>query len=129
MLATMMHVLLADNQPKVRSALRFFLKEILVFSVIDEADNGQHLLQLAKTTQPDLILLDWELPGLPVRKLLPDIRQQTPQSHIIVLSSRMEAEQAALTADIDAFISKSIPPDQLRLILLKLKANVNPISI
>ena len=45
--------------------------------------------------------------------LLPALRQACPALSVIVLSGRPEAEDAALAAGADAFISKADPPEQL----------------
>lgn len=108
-----MRVLLADDQPQVRSALRLFLEQDDVWQVVAEAANSESLLAQTQTSQPDLVLLDWELPGMSTIELLAQLRHCLPHLFVIVLSSRFEARQAALEAGSDAFISKSSPPRQL----------------
>ncbi|MDM8519841.1 response regulator transcription factor [Anaerolineales bacterium HSG6] len=113
----LMRVLLADDRSQVRSALRFLLEQETNLQVVGEAINATGLLQQLQTSQPDLVLLDWELPGMPITNLLTALRQQTPQVQIVVLSSRLEARPAALAAGIEMFISKGNPPEQLLSIL------------
>lgn len=108
-----MRVLLADAQPKVRSALRMLLKHEPGLKVIGEADDGEHLLARILSARPDLILLDWELPGLSDIGSLPALRTHNSNLSIIVLSGRPEVRQKALTAGASAFISKIDPPEQL----------------
>jgi DNA-binding NarL/FixJ family response regulator len=71
------------------------------------------LLDWAKAAQPDLVLLDWELPGLPAVSLLPLLQSHRPGLHVIALSGQPEARQAALEAGADAFVSKGDPPEGL----------------
>ena len=59
----MMNILLADDQPQVRSALRLLLEQELEVQIAGEAANALDLLLQAKTVHPDAILVDWELPG------------------------------------------------------------------
>ena len=66
-----MRVLLADDQPQVRSALRLLLEEEPGLSVVDEVVSAGELLSRVEVTCPDLILLDWELPGLRPGETLP----------------------------------------------------------
>jgi len=66
-----------------------------------------------KTTCPDLVLLDWELPGLAGPRLLITLRATCPDLLVIVLSGRPGAQRAALAAGADAFASKSDPPERL----------------
>ncbi len=108
-----MRVLLADDQTRVRSALRMLLKEELELSVVGEAAEAADLLAQMKLTHPDLVLLDWELPGLSAIDSLPTLRKTCPGLVVIALSGRPEARRAALTAGADAFVSKIDPPEQL----------------
>jgi DNA-binding NarL/FixJ family response regulator len=108
-----MRVLLADDQSKVRAALRLLLEEELGLSVIGEAAEAEDLLAQVQAMQPDLMLLDWELPGLRTDDHLPALRRLCPCLKIIVLSGQPEARRAALAAGTDAFVSKGDPPERL----------------
>ena len=107
-----MRILLADDQPQVRSALRLLLEHESGVKVVGEALNAKDLLQLTQNIQSDLLLLDWELPGLDVSDLLTMLRADYPCLSIVALSGHMEAQQAALDAGVDAFISKAHPPEK-----------------
>lgn len=108
-----MNVLIADDQEAVRSALRLFLEHELSPAIILETDEAHDLLDSAREDQPHVILLDWELPGYQNTDLLMLIRQYCPQTKVIVLSGRIEAQKEALQAGVDFFISKSHPSDRL----------------
>ena len=108
-----MRVLLADDQSKVRSALRLLLEQEPELSVVGEAVEAEDLLAQVEATQPDLVLLDWELPGLLSDDWLSALRTLCPRLKVIALSGRPEARQAALTAGADTFISKGDPPERL----------------
>ena len=116
-----MRVLLADDQSKVRSALRLLLEQQPGVSILGEAVDTTGLLGWVKATRPDLVLLDWELPGLQAANpstgsgqgLLSALRTLCPCLKVIALSGRPEARQAALDAGADAFVSKGDPPEQL----------------
>jgi len=107
-----MRVLLADDQMQVRSAIRLLLEQEPEFQVVGETADTTGLLLAAAEKAPDLVLLDWELPGLPAAQLLRLLWYERPSLKIIVMSSRPEAEQAALAAGILTFLSKSEPPDR-----------------
>ena len=100
-----MHVLLADNQPKVRIALRTLLERKLGFQVVAEAINTTELWQQVEKACPDLLFLDWELAGPRVRDLLSRLHTVCPGLRVIALSSRPEVRQFALEARVDAFVS------------------------
>jgi DNA-binding NarL/FixJ family response regulator len=116
-----MRVLIADDQPQVRSALRLLLKQEPGVTVVGEAEDTQQALELAAGQRPDLVLLDWELPGpwaaQPLKNagqhLLPALRARCPQVKVVALSGRPEARQAALAAGADAFVSKGDPPERV----------------
>jgi DNA-binding NarL/FixJ family response regulator len=116
-----MRVLVADAQMKVRSALRLILEQELGLSVVGEANEVEDLFAQAETIQPDLVLLDWELPGRQVDAaaglvgpgLLATLRSNLPHLRVIALSGRPEAHQVALAAGADVFVSKGDLPERL----------------
>jgi hypothetical protein len=59
-----MYILLADNQAKERTMLRRLVGQEPELSVVGEASDARDLLAQAQVVHPDLVLLDWELPGL-----------------------------------------------------------------
>jgi len=108
-----MRVLIADPQPKVRFALRVLLQRQPDIELVGEAVDACSLLAHARSGCPDLILLGWELPGETMECLLPTLRVACPETVVIALSGRLEAQRSAITAGVDVFISKSAPPEQL----------------
>jgi DNA-binding NarL/FixJ family response regulator len=108
-----MRILLADDQPKVRFALRTLLERQPGFEVVGEARSDEDLRDQIEPTHPDLVLLDWELPGERALDTLFALRIMYPDLRVIALSGRSEARQAALRAGVDAFVSKADPPERL----------------
>jgi CheY-like chemotaxis protein len=108
-----MQVLLADKRAEVRSALRLLLEQEPDVEILGEAVDTTGLLDWVRAACPDLLLLDWELPGLPVAALLPLLHQRYPQMQLIALSGRPENRQGALAAGAHAFVSKGDPPETL----------------
>lgn len=113
-----MRILLADDQINVRSALHLVLAQITDLQIAGEAADAASLLEAVAQKQPDLVLLDWELPGLPPSQLLRLLKFERPSLQIIAMSSRPEAEQQALDAGVDAFMSKSEPPERVIILML-----------
>ena len=108
-----MHILLADDEVRVRSALQMLLKEEPGMKVVAEVAEAKALLAQIRATQPDLVLLDWGLPGLSAVGSLPALRLVCPHLAVIVTSGRPEAGREALAAGADAFVSKVDPPEHL----------------
>lgn len=108
-----MQILIADNQPQVRFALRVALELQPGFKTIGEAIDTGDLIAQAKATCPDLAIIDWELPDLPMADLIHALRDQCRSVHVIVLSSRTETREQALAAGANKFICKCDAPDEL----------------
>ena len=106
-----MRVLLADDEPKVRSALRLLLEQLPKMTVVGEAAESLALLAQMPAARPDLVLLDWELPGWPAKELLMALRNVAPDVSVMALSGHPEARHAALKAGANAFVSKGDPPE------------------
>jgi DNA-binding NarL/FixJ family response regulator len=106
-------ILLADNDARVREALQTLLaQEPDQLAIHQCADLGTLAMQV-KEFKPDLVLLDWELPGRPAAALLFALHVIDHHPRVIVLSQRSESEEEALAVGADAFVSKSDPPDHL----------------
>ena len=112
-----MRVLLADDHPEVRWALRTFIEEVEGLTIVGEVSEANTLLPQALALQPDLILLQWELHGQPGDKLLCALRALDLPARVIVLSWRPESEQDALAAHADGFVCKADGPQQLLTVL------------
>jgi CheY-like chemotaxis protein len=106
-------VFIADDQSRVRWALRTFLQEEPGLVLVGETSRAEALLALVEATRPDLLLLDWELSGQPIVDLLSALRALDFQIKIIVLSSQPDIQQTVLEARVDAFVSKGDPPERL----------------
>ena len=106
-------VLIADDQPEVRSALRLLLTQEPDLIVVGEAIDTAQVLELAVGRRPDLVLLDWELPDQGGAAALAGLRAIHPGLAVIALSGRPEAQRDALAAGADAFVSKGKPPECL----------------
>jgi DNA-binding NarL/FixJ family response regulator len=112
-----MKILLADPHPEVLSALRHTLDRIPEITGIREANSLVQLLALCTQSCPDLILFDLDIvrPSRSNTRTLVDLisvlYRLCPNSKVVILSSRFEAEQEAASAGADGFISKTDPPD------------------
>jgi DNA-binding NarL/FixJ family response regulator len=108
-----MSLLVADDEEKVLSALRLLLEEEPGIGAIDVVGEATSLLAKARETSPDVVLLDWELSGWRDKQLLSELHAQAPLSKVIAMSGRPEARQKAIGSGVDAFVSKSDPPEIL----------------
>lgn len=113
-------IFLADDDLSVRYALRLLLEQAGYF-VVGEASDAEGLLAQVCVSPPDLVLLDWELPGLRASRLLPTLRNYCHETKVVAISARPEARQIALALGVDAFISKGNPSDELLAVLDAIK--------
>jgi DNA-binding NarL/FixJ family response regulator len=115
-----MRVLLADDEMNVRSALKLLLEQESGVSVAGEVTNYTELALQVKNINPDLVLLDWELPGELGREFLNTIRRDYPRTRVVVLSSQPDIKRRALSDGATAFVSKEEPPERLISVIRRL---------
>jgi DNA-binding NarL/FixJ family response regulator len=109
-----MDTLLAIHSRDLRLAIDLLLREEPGINVVGVASETEALMALLQTARPDLILLDWDLPGRPILETLPKIqRAATRHPKVIVLGDREQDRESALTAGADEFIIKGEPPQHL----------------
>ena len=112
-----MRVLLADDQSSLRSAVRLLLEQEADVNIVAEVADVSALLDATARLHPDLVLLDWELPGLQgsskAQAVLKSLHNCCPSVQVIVLSGRPEAGRPALAAGASSFVSKADPPERL----------------
>lgn len=115
-----MRVLLVDSHAQERSMLRRIVKQEPELSVVGEATDAQDLLAQAQAVHPDLLLLDWELPGLQGSDLLLTLHRLAFPVKVVAYSERTEARLEALTSGADAFVSRDEPLEWLLITLRKI---------
>jgi DNA-binding NarL/FixJ family response regulator len=108
-----LRILIASGRSLNRSALRLFLQETRGFDVVGEAADCEELLAQVQTRHPNLVLLEWELPGRPGLELLPVLQGRNGRPVVMVLSGRPELEQVVRDAGAHAFFNLGEPPRRL----------------
>ena len=111
----MTRILLADDNQDARSALALLLETRLGATIVGEAPTMEALLEQAATTRPDVVFLDWELPGKPEADRIIVLRSVAPGAQVIVISARPES--ASLAVEADAFVNKIDTPERILAIL------------
>lgn len=108
-------IIIADDHPVVRSGLRALISSQSDFKVIDEANNGEEAVNLAVSLNPDLILMDLQMPVLDGLGAIKQIRDKLPKANILVLTTyETDADiLPALEAGAIGYLLKDTPPEQL----------------
>ena len=108
-----MRILLADAQANVRYALHVLLAGRPELNFAGDATDAFELIDLLTTANPDMLILDWMLPGLSEAGSIAVLREIRSDLVIIALSGRPELRREAINAGADVFVSKIDPPERL----------------
>jgi DNA-binding NarL/FixJ family response regulator len=95
--------------------VRMVLDEDADITVVGEASNGSQVVSLVGQTDPDVVLLDMQMPGVDGLTCLTTIRERFPRVTVIVLSGHDDPAliRAVLRRGASSFISKQILPRDL----------------
>ena len=99
-----MRLYIADADKELRVGLQILLHQEPGMQVIGVAVKEKGLLVQVEAAQPDVLLLDWHLPGMPTTDLIADLQALELPPKIVVLSVRPEEKNAAVAAGADAFV-------------------------
>lgn len=108
-------ILITDDHALVRQGIRDFLELQPDLTVIDEADSGETAARMAGELAPDIVLMDLVMPGIGGVEATRQIKQASPHTQIIVLTSYHEDEYIfpALRAGALSYVLKDIGPEEL----------------
>jgi NarL family two-component system response regulator LiaR len=114
-MAETISILIADDHALVRHGIRDFLELQGDLSVVGEADSGEAAVRLARELAPDVVLMDLVMPGMGGVEATRQVKQASPHSQIIVLTSYHEDEYIfpALRAGALSYVLKDIGPEEL----------------
>lgn len=102
-------VIVVDDHPAIRLAVRSALEASGELKVVGEAGDGPTALAAIRDQHPDLVILDLDLPRLSGLDLIERVRKSQPATKLLVLSAQQESIFAARTvqAGANGFMSKS----------------------
>jgi two-component system, NarL family, response regulator DegU len=108
-------VLLADDHSLFRKGLRHMLDIEEDVEVVGEARDGEEVQRLARELQPDVVLLDINMPVVDGIAAARELRQVAPELGILMLTMFAEDEflSRALEAGANGYLLKDIPFDQV----------------
>ena len=111
----MIRILIADDHAIVRHGLKQLVDAEPEMAVAGEAQNGNEVLEIVRTTPVDVVLLDISMPGRNGLETLKEIKRLYPAISAIVLSMHPKDQYAVrvLRAGASGYISKESAPDEL----------------
>ncbi len=111
----MISVLLTDDHMLVRSGIRRLLEDSQQVKIIGEADCGEDSVRLAQELNPDVILMDVNMPGIGGVEACRRILQRNPQQKIIVLTIHNEQTFPKRMLEIGAkgYLTKDCEVDEM----------------
>ncbi|MGK7934846.1 MAG: response regulator [Xenococcaceae cyanobacterium] len=111
----MIRILIADDEHLIRQILEIYLRLESDFEIVGIADNGQTALDLIEKLNPDIVLMDLEMPEMDGFTTTKIICQRFPQTKVLVLSSHSSQEYIyqAFVAGAQGYVLKSMPGEEL----------------
>lgn len=108
-------IVLADDHTVVRRALRLLLEEEPGFEVVAEAEDADAAVRYVRGHKPTVLILDLNMPGRASLDAIPDIRESSPDTQIVVLTMQKEPGFArqALQLGVLGYVLKEAADDEL----------------
>ncbi|MEJ2225212.1 MAG: response regulator transcription factor, partial [Syntrophobacterales bacterium] len=108
-------IVLADDHVMFRQGIRSFLESLDGITIIGEAKDGLELLEILKTTIPDLAIIDIVMPKMHGMEVLQEIHQNYPQIKVLFLTmhGKLEYIRQAIAYGVHGFLLKEEPRSEL----------------
>ncbi len=112
---SMIRVGIVDDHAIVRSGLRTFLAEHVDLRVMGEANNGKEALELARSGEVDVLLMDISMPDQSGVDAMQAIKARFPELPVLILSGFPEAHYATtlLRQGASGYLNKECEPDEI----------------
>jgi DNA-binding NarL/FixJ family response regulator len=109
------HVILADDHAVVRAGIRQFLERAGDIVVVGEADGGETAKRLIQQHQPDVAVLDVQMPGASGIEVTRWVRASFPKVGVLILTAYDDQPYvvAVLQAGANGYVLKTASPDEL----------------
>lgn len=120
-------MLIVDDEPHVRVYLRMMMRRLGVETTW-EVGGGEGALELYQTHQPDVVLLDINLPYMPGKEILRHLLAIDPEAAVIVVTSDQSGDTIRAVSELGAmgYVLKQLPPAQMGEVLADALAQIEP---
>ena len=109
-----MRIMLVDDSKTMRNIQRNILGQ-LGFSELEEACDGQDALSKLSAFNPELMLVDWNMPNMDGLTFVKNVRKQGIKTPIIMVTTESEKARVieAIKAGVNNYVVKPFTPEQL----------------
>jgi DNA-binding NarL/FixJ family response regulator len=127
---TRARLVVVDDHALFRAGLVSLLGGMQEFQLVGEAGNGQEALELIRRTQPDIVLLDVNMPVMNGVETVTALRQGGEKCRIIMLTISKHDEDlfGAINAGADGYLLKNAEPEDLRKAILQVAEGKSVLS-
>lgn len=116
-------LVIVDDHALFRAGLIGLLEDMPEFKVIGEAENGQEAVTLIQQLQPDIVLMDINMPKMNGVQAVEALTKKTKSAIIMLTISRQEEDLfAAIAAGASGYLLKNAEPEDLRKAILHVAA-------
>jgi len=111
----LINILLVDDHELVRTGVNKILNEVKGFKVIDECETGEDAVKFCRVTEPDVILMDMDMPGMGGLEATKKILRLAPEIKVIILTAHTEDPFPTKVMKIGAagYLTKGAGPDEM----------------
>ena len=108
-------IVIIDDHPLLRKGLQQLADIHPEVEIVGESDNGEQGLALVRSLQPDLVLLDLNLPGISGLEVLRAMKQLAPTPKVVLFTVSDDPQDitAALREGADGYLLKDMDPEEL----------------
>ena len=111
----MINILLVDDHELVRTGVSKILNEVKGFKVINECETGEEAIKFCRQTEPDIILMDMDMPGMGGLEATKKILRLIPEMKVIMLTAHTEDPFPTKVMQIGAvgYLTKGSAPNEM----------------
>lgn len=125
-----LRILLADDHILFRKGIDALITKRSDMQVVGQASDGLEAIEMARETQPDIVLLDIHMPRCTGLEAIPYILQHVPSTRIVMLTVSDEDRDlfAAIKTGAFGYLLKDVEPEQLFNMLNRVRLGEAPLS-